>query len=64
MGEVFRARDTKLRRDVALKVLPEQISTGGGSQALYADFFTDSSGLPFPGGPEGPHYNHLQPALD
>ncbi len=26
MGEVFRARDTKLERDVAIKVLPEAVS--------------------------------------
>ena len=26
MGEVYRARDTKLRRDVAIKVLPDEFS--------------------------------------
>jgi eukaryotic-like serine/threonine-protein kinase len=26
MGEVYRSRDTKLKRDVAIKVLPEELS--------------------------------------
>ena len=35
MGEVFRARDTKLDRDVALKVLPDSFSSDPGRLARF-----------------------------
>src|SRR6476660_9007922 len=35
MGEVYRARDTKLNRDVALKILPEAFSTDPGRLARF-----------------------------
>ena len=35
MGEVYRARDTKLHRDVALKVLPEPFATDPDRRARF-----------------------------
>ena len=35
MGEVYRAKDTKLKRDVALKVLPETFARDPGRMARF-----------------------------
>lgn len=35
MGEVYRAKDTRLDREVAVKILPEHLSTNPDAQARF-----------------------------
>jgi len=48
MGEVYRARDTRLGRDVAIKVLPETLSTRQEFQQRFAREARSISGLNHP----------------
>jgi hypothetical protein len=58
MGEVYRAHDTKLKRDVALKVLPEVFASDPGRMAR---FQREAEVLPR-WVPPGPHPNSQPPS--
>jgi serine/threonine protein kinase len=48
MGEVYRARDTRLDRTVAIKILPEQVSSDPGRRARFEREARTISGLSHP----------------
>jgi eukaryotic-like serine/threonine-protein kinase len=68
MGEVYRARDTRLDRTVAIKVLPEQLSSDPGRRARFEREARTISGLSHPnicalfdiGDQDGIHYVVLE----
>jgi Tol biopolymer transport system component len=49
MGEVYRARDTRLGRDVAVKVLPQQLMASGDARARFEREARTISSLNHPG---------------
>ncbi|MCL4809699.1 MAG: protein kinase, partial [Thermoanaerobaculia bacterium] len=49
MGEVYRARDRRLSRDVAVKVLPEELAPGTDGFARFVDEARAASALNHPG---------------
>src|SRR5258708_12856610 len=62
MGEVYRARDEKLRRDVAVKVLPTRLSENADALARFEPQPPAVAALSPPNIPPTPHFaHHLQP---
>src|SRR5689334_10884433 len=49
MGEVYRARDSRLSRDVAIKVLPAELASDGARRKRFEKEARAASGLSHPG---------------